>query len=187
MSVLVKGMSIPTSCRGCPLCHIEFYYCMGTDEHKGVHDYSWDDEKAPFCPCEEVDEDEAEKKENDTYLAEIKEIVSYLNHATGQRYRESSPKTTKLIRARMREGFTVDDFKTVIDKKVGAWINDKQMQKFLRPETLFGTKFEGYLNELETYKFKGNGNKKSSENSFDRIRRMAEEGAFEADESVRSC
>ena len=50
----------------------------------------------------------------------------------------------------MKEGFTVDDFKTVIKKKFDEWGNDKQMSKYLRPETLFGTKFEGYLNQKST-------------------------------------
>jgi uncharacterized phage protein (TIGR02220 family) len=52
-----------------------------------------------------------------------------------------------LISARLNEGFTVQDFKTVIDNKVSSWFGNKDMEKFLRPETLFGTKFEGYLNE----------------------------------------
>jgi uncharacterized phage protein (TIGR02220 family) len=52
-----------------------------------------------------------------------------------------------LVSARLNEGFTVQDFKTVIDNKVSSWFGNKDMEKFLRPETLFGTKFEGYLNE----------------------------------------
>ena len=47
----------------------------------------------------------------------------------------------------MSEGFTVEDFKTVIHKKAKQWMDDPKMIKFLRPETLFGSKFEGYLNE----------------------------------------
>ena len=41
----------------------------------------------------------------------------------------------------------MDDFKRVIDTKVKQWLNDDNMRKYLRPETLFGTKFEAYLNE----------------------------------------
>lgn len=48
----------------------------------------------------------------------------------------------------MSEGFNVDDFKAVIDKKCADWLKT-DMEKYLRPETLFGTKFEGYLNEKQ--------------------------------------
>lgn len=72
-------------------------------------------------------------------------IVEYLNQKAGTRYRASTPKTKKAIHARLAEGFTVDDFKTVIDKKCAEWIGT-EWEKFLRPETLFGTKFESYLN-----------------------------------------
>lgn len=77
----------------------------------------------------------------------VSEILDYLNAKLGTSYRPSSRKTTSLVDARLKEGFTVDDFKTVIDKKCAAWMDDPKMSKYLRPETLFGTKFEGYLNE----------------------------------------
>lgn len=75
------------------------------------------------------------------------EIVDYLNMRTGSNYKSSSKKTRDLIKARFNEGFTVDDFKTVIDKKCMEWLHDKKMNKYLRTETLFGTKFESYLNQ----------------------------------------
>src|SRR5690625_3180080 len=77
----------------------------------------------------------------------IVEIVSYLNDVADKNYRHTTRKTQQLIKARMNEGFTVDDFKKVIDKKSRDWKHDKKMNRYLRPETLFGTKFEGYLNE----------------------------------------
>ena len=52
-----------------------------------------------------------------------------------------------LIKARLNEGFTEDDFKYVIKVKSEEWKQDEKMCKYLRPETLFGTKFEGYLNQ----------------------------------------
>ena len=73
-------------------------------------------------------------------------IVDYLNKKAGTAYKASSKKTKTLIHARMAEGFTLDDFKKVIDNKCSAWLGS-DMEKYLRPETLFGTKFEGYLNE----------------------------------------
>lgn len=84
-----------------------------------------------------------ELKDNVPY----QEIVDYLNNSAGTNYRSSSKKTQQLIKARINEGYTLDDFKVVIDKKVREWINDNKMKGYLRPETLFGTKFEGYLNQ----------------------------------------
>lgn len=75
------------------------------------------------------------------------EIVIYLNSKANTNFRSTSKKTQQLIRARLNEEFTLQDFKTVIDKKTGQWINDEKMNQYLRPETLFGTKFESYLNE----------------------------------------
>jgi uncharacterized phage protein (TIGR02220 family) len=72
-------------------------------------------------------------------------IISYLNAKAGTKYKATTAKTKSAINARLSDGFTVDDFKTVIDKKCAEWIGT-EWEKFLRPETLFGTKFEGYLN-----------------------------------------
>jgi uncharacterized phage protein (TIGR02220 family) len=74
------------------------------------------------------------------------EIINYLNLKTGYNYRSDISKTRKLIQSRWKEGFKLDDFKNVIDKKTNEWFNT-DMKKYLRPETLFGTKFEGYLNQ----------------------------------------
>lgn len=82
----------------------------------------------------------------------FKEIVSYLNVKTSTKYKPSSKKTKQLIAARFNEGFTLDDFKKVIDNKVAEWLNDSKMSQYLRPETLFGTKFESYLNQKESQK-----------------------------------
>ena len=73
-------------------------------------------------------------------------VISYLNEKTGKSYRSASKKTRSCIHARLEEGFTLDDFKTVIDKKCEDWLQDERMEQYLRPETLFGTKFESYLN-----------------------------------------
>jgi len=73
-------------------------------------------------------------------------VIEHLNKRIGANYRASSFKTKRLIDARLRENYSLDDFKTVIDKKCVDWMNT-DMQKYLRPETLFGTKFESYLNQ----------------------------------------
>lgn len=75
------------------------------------------------------------------------QIVSYLNVQAKTSYRPATKKTKQLIAARWKEGFTLEDFKRVVDNKVAEWLNDSKMNQYLRPETLFGTKFESYLNQ----------------------------------------
>lgn len=74
-------------------------------------------------------------------------IVSYLNEKAGKNYKPTTGYIQTLIRARVKEGFTLEDFKVVIDNKCADWLKDEKMCKYLRPKTLFGTNFEGYLNE----------------------------------------
>ncbi|RFU61092.1 conserved phage C-terminal domain-containing protein [Peribacillus glennii] len=77
----------------------------------------------------------------------VREIIEYLNQKTNAAYKPTTRKNQEFIRARFREGFTLEDFKKVIDLKASEWLNDPHWSKFLRPETLFGTKFESYLNQ----------------------------------------
>ena len=79
------------------------------------------------------------------------EAVEYLNQKAGTKYKSNSKNTTKHIQARIREGYTLEDFKTVIDKKCSEWLNT-DMEKYLCPETLFGPKFEKYLNQKIIHK-----------------------------------
>ena len=76
--------------------------------------------------------------------AQIEEVIAYLNEKAGTHYRNAEG-SMKHIRARLRENYTVEDCKTVIDKKCKEWIGT-EYETYLRPETLFGSKFEGYLN-----------------------------------------
>lgn len=103
-------------------------------------DYGEEEEKEK----EEEQEEEKEQEEEENYIVEI---VNYLNSAAGTSYRSSTKKTQSLIKARVKEGFSVSDFKSVIDKKVNEWSRDSKMNQYLRPETLFGNKFESYLNQ----------------------------------------
>ena len=75
----------------------------------------------------------------------IEQIVHYLNEATSKKFRVSNGTTQKLIVARIKEGFTVNDFCKVIDNQSQQWLNN-EYNKYLRPQTLFGNKFESYLN-----------------------------------------
>ncbi|MCM3012514.1 conserved phage C-terminal domain-containing protein [Bacillus subtilis] len=74
-------------------------------------------------------------------------IIDLLNKVSGKNYRSATQKTRSLIKARWNEGFRFNDFKHVILVKTQEWLNDPEMNKFIRPETLFGTKFENYLNQ----------------------------------------
>lgn len=74
-------------------------------------------------------------------------VIEYLNLKASKNFKSTTRKTQELIRARLNENFTEEDFKKVIDIKTAEWKNDKKMQQYLRPETLFGTKFESYLNQ----------------------------------------
>lgn len=81
---------------------------------------------------------------------ECVEIIDYLNEKAGKKFKHSISKTIKLINARFSEGFTLEDFKHVIDVKVEEW-KDSDMSKYIRPATLFSGNFESYRNqELET-------------------------------------
>ena len=81
------------------------------------------------------------KKENNIYV----DIIDYLNEKANTHYKPKSKQTQQHINARLDEGFTLEDFKKVIDKKCDEWLGTDFAQ-YLRPATLFGTKFESYLN-----------------------------------------
>ncbi len=95
---------------------------------------------------ENVDSEPKQKSQKIPY----EKIIDYLNRKTNSHYRPTSKATRRLIKARYNEGFTDIDFKTVIDKKCAEWLHDSNMAQYLRPETLFGTKFEAYLNQPDT-------------------------------------
>ncbi|HDB3842546.1 TPA: conserved phage C-terminal domain-containing protein [Staphylococcus aureus] len=75
-----------------------------------------------------------------------KEIIDYLNEKTGKKFKHNTTKTKDFIKARWNQDFRLEDFKKVIDIKTAEWLNTDS-DKYLRPETLFGSKFEGYLNQ----------------------------------------
>lgn len=82
-------------------------------------------------------------------------------------YRPSNTKTISLIKARLREGFSFDDFKKVIDKKIKAW-KGTSFEQYLTPFTLFGDKFEVYLNQKIVKQEEGkNNNPYENKKSYD--------------------
>lgn len=74
------------------------------------------------------------------------DIIAYLNQATGKKYRVTNKTTSQLIQARIKDGYSLNDFKSVIDNKSKVWKGTKQ-EIYLRPTTLFGNRFDSYLNE----------------------------------------
>ena len=114
------------------------------------NDYSNGD----VMPSNAVDKEEDRDIEKEKELYTL--VISYLNEKAGTKYKPTTAKTKTAIHARVAEGFTLDDFKTVIDKKCKEWIGT-EYEKYLRPETLFGTKFEGYLNAKQTERNDANG------------------------------
>ena len=87
-------------------------------------------------------------------------IIEYLNNKAKTQFKSNSKKTKSLIDARIREKYTLEDFEIVIDNKCEEWLNT-DMEKYLRPETLFGNKFESYLNQ--------NSNKKQRTNKLNSL------------------
>lgn len=88
-----------------------------------------------------VSHDDADKSHLD--------IIEYLNMKTGSKFKATTKPYIQAIRSRLKEGYTVDDFKTVIDKKCREWKGTK-LEKYLTPKTLFApSHFDTYLNSNE--------------------------------------
>lgn len=111
---------------------------------------------------EELEKELEIEIEEPVVCIDYKTIVDYLNTVCKTKYRSTGQKTKDLIKARINDGFTTDDFKKVIDVKAAEWLNS-DMSKFLRPETLFSNKFEGYLNQ----KIENKVDSKNKFNNFD--------------------
>ena len=86
----------------------------------------------------------SKKKEKDNNIYSL--VIDYLNKKANTNYRPTTKNTQSFINARVKEGYVVEDFKKVIDSKSREWLGT-DFEKYLRPATLFGTKFENYLNE----------------------------------------
>lgn len=109
---------------------------LGNDD---MPDYSW---TTPGLLPPEV---EVEDKGKVIMADEIpyQEILTILNTETDSKYRLCDS-LRRLIHARWQEGFRIEDFEYVVKVKNQHWKHDKEFSKFIRPETLFGTKFNTY-------------------------------------------
>ena len=125
----------------------------------------------------DIDKEEDKDKDNNICVP-YKEIITYLNEKTGKKLRWDIKSNQKEIKARFNEGYTLDDFKTVIDKKYHEWgrkptkeelqrgVND--MRIYLRPKTLFGSNFDVYLNQEQTEKMPAKPPVSRNLNNFER-------------------
>ena len=118
----------------------------GENAKYGMDTVSGKEEYGINTNCMDTTDTDSITDSDNNILPEIKEIIQYLNDVCGTRYRYQTKGTQEHINARLKEGYTVDDFKMVIDKKFEEW-HGTDMEKFLRPETLFAGKFESYLNQ----------------------------------------
>lgn len=134
-------------------------------------------ERTPDVAVSDIDKEEDKEKDNNIYVP-YKEIITYLNEKTGKKLRWDVKSNQKEIKARFNEGYTLDDFKTVIDKKYHEWgrkptkeelqrgVND--MRIYLRPKTLFGSNFDVYLNQEQTEKVPAKPPVSRNLNNFER-------------------
>ena len=83
----------------------------------------------------------------EVFFSEVFDVVRYLNEKTGSAFHKTSASTRRPIIARLNEGYKIPDFLAVIDLKASQWLGNETMERYLRPRTLFGSKFEDYLQE----------------------------------------
>ena len=107
------------------------------------------DKNPPEIELEKEIKDIHSPAKQDNTPKEVYEIIDYLNLKTGKSYKHTTKKTQSLIKARLNEHFTVDDFKKVIDNMCAKWIGTK-WEEYLRPNTLFAGRFDDYLNQTPT-------------------------------------
>ena len=100
--------------------------------------------------AEGINETEGTDESTQRALYPYRAVIDYLNAKTGSNYSPKSKDTIKHIRARFNEGYTLEDFKKVIDNTWESWHTDPHMVNYIRPATLFSGKFDNYLNMVPT-------------------------------------
>lgn len=111
-----------------------------------------DDHMATSCLPNRTEPNPTEPSQDDGAGANAPvayEVVRYLNERVGSSFKPGSKRTVNLIEKQVSEGYGFQDFQHVIDLKAEQWGPDPEMRRYLRPETLFGPKFESYVNERE--------------------------------------
>jgi uncharacterized phage protein (TIGR02220 family) len=122
-----------------------------------------------FVPKKSKPKKEAKKVESEIDMNEVYEnIISYLNQKASTGYKSETNSYRTFINARFKAGYKIEDFYKVIDNKSNEWLGT-DFQKFLRPETLFGNKFDSYLNQNTTIKT-------SQEKAYEQVSKATELG-----------
>jgi uncharacterized phage protein (TIGR02220 family) len=98
------------------------------------------------CDSVSVNDNKKKASPSDEIMTILKDLNNRIKSKKG--FSPLAQCNQNLIKARMSEGFTVENFITVNEKKVKQWLHDPEMSKYLRPVTLYGNKFDGYLNEV---------------------------------------
>ena len=137
--------------------HLKKYDDLNDTVKKIIKEYEEKNGELHYCNEKPINKDIDNENENENEnevsyhdTSTIRSVVDYLNQKAGTDYRYTTRKTQEKIQARINENYTLAHFKIVIDKKCDEWIGDEKMEKYLRPETLFGPKFESYLNAKTT-------------------------------------
>lgn len=150
-SNLGTDKNVSTSCQKCQDTCGDKDVSTGTDknvrDNNIIYNNIYNNNILSGTGNEPVDKSVDNSPKKDSKFLIISEIITYLNEKCSTNYKTSSEKTKKYINARLNEGYSLADFKKVIDIKSAEWINNPEMSKYLRPETLFGSKFESYLNQ----------------------------------------
>lgn len=88
---------------------------------------------------------------NNNKLLICKEVISYLNLKAKKNFKVDTASHQKFIKARLKEGYVLEDFKKVVDIMVAKW-EGTEYEQYLQPQTLFGNKMDNYLNQPMTRK-----------------------------------
>jgi uncharacterized phage protein (TIGR02220 family) len=136
-------MRFPPHLRGMYMLALYRYCFCGAYKEKKP---SWCREWLDLAEAEQEGKEIRNKKRRTLKEAEYRQILSYLNDKTGRDFRITDTFRDR-VDARIREGAHVEDFMLVIDNTVSAWAGDEKMRRYLRPETLFGSRFDTYRND----------------------------------------
>lgn len=128
--------------------HIQGLYMQALWKH--IFDRKYSEKKPEWCrewlELAEAEQDSMEirnKRRRMLKDAEYRQILAYLNEKTGRGFRMTDNFRDR-VDARIREGAHIEDFMSVVDNTAAAWAGNPKMRMYLRPETLFGAKFESY-------------------------------------------
>ena len=124
------------------------------NDNENDNDYENDNENENDNVYDNENEPSARRSRKSEAFGDIekaKNILSYLNEKTDSNFSAENENTLRHINARFKEGFKEEHFITVIDKKIAEW-QGTEYEKYLRPSTLFGSKFEDYLYQKKTIK-----------------------------------